>query len=79
MDSKEIVKRVVVICTVCGLSFSILIGELGEILEGKAMKEHTHSDLDYEHVGDSVYLVSGTTASSAAISGDTLTGFSPGI
>ena len=72
MDGKEVVKRVMVVCSVCGLSLSIIIGELGEIYDGKAMQEHAHSHYHYQHVGQSAYLVSGTSASGTAISRDTL-------
>ena len=60
-------KQAVVVCSVCGLAGLILIGELGEIYEGKIVKEHSHAHTDYQHVGNSAYLVSGTSASSAAM------------
>ena len=79
MDNKKIVKKVVVICAACGLSYSTVMGELGEIYEGKAMKEHAQAHYHYQYLGTTAHMAIGTSASSAAISGDTLGGFSLGI
>ncbi len=73
MDSKEVIKKVVVYCAVCGLSFATAMGELGEIREGKDMKEHAHTHYQYQYLGTPALAI-GTSASGVAISGDTSLG-----
>ncbi|GEM_PF-5186697 len=61
--------RYKVIALGCAL---IVVAELGEIHEGKPAHEHVHTHYDFQPVGTSAYLASGTSAGGVEISGDGL-------
>lgn len=69
MEGKQAFKNVTTYCAVCGLSLSMVAGEIAETYEGKMIREHVHTHYDYQPVGTSSYFVSATTASSVTISG----------
>ena len=67
MGEENIVKKTEVVCTICGLLICVLTSEIVDVYEAKPIKEHMHTHIDYQRLGESAYVVSGMSSSAAGI------------